>query len=121
MHLISRRAFMILGSACAVPAWASDDLWPSLAADIFDGKPLAASDGLISLEAPYRAEDAALTPLTIRTKLADGDPRRVRAITLVIDRNPVPLAAVFKLGESAAVDMIATRVRVNENTDIHAV
>src|SRR3546814_20571662 len=49
------------------------------------------------------------------------DGRTVRAVTLVIDKNPAPLAAVFRLSPDAGDPGIATRVRVNEYTDIRAV
>jgi sulfur-oxidizing protein SoxY len=70
---------------------------------------------------PYRAEDAAIVPVTLRTKLAPSDSRRIRTITLVIDQNPAPMAAKFELGPDANVTEISTRVRVNNYTDVHAV
>jgi sulfur-oxidizing protein SoxY len=70
---------------------------------------------------PYRAEDAAIVPVTLRTTLSPGDGRRVLRITLVIDQNPAPMAAKFELGPDARVSEISTRVRVNNYTDVHAV
>jgi sulfur-oxidizing protein SoxY len=70
---------------------------------------------------PARAEDAAIVPVTLTSKLAPGDDRRVRAITLVIDENPAPMAAKFELGPDARVSEISTRVRVNSYTNVHAV
>ena len=40
---------------------------------------------VLAIDAPYRAEDAAIVPITIRTLLPAGDGRQVRRITLVID------------------------------------
>jgi sulfur-oxidizing protein SoxY len=96
-----------------------EDPWPGLAQDIFKGRPLADGAGLISIEMPYRAEDAAIVPVTLRTALPAGDPRSVRSITLVIDQNPSPVAATFTLGPG--VSMISTRVRINSYTNVHAV
>ena len=70
---------------------------------------------------PIHAEDAAIVPVTLRTKLSPGDSRRVRTVTLVIDQNPAPMAAKFELGPDANVTEISTRVRVNNYTDVHAV
>ncbi len=70
---------------------------------------------------PSRAEDAAIVPVTLRTKLSPGDSRQVLSITLVIDQNPAPMAAKFQLGPDARVSEISTRVRVNSYTDVHAV
>src|SRR4030081_3800349 len=75
----------------------------------------------IAIEMPYRAEDAAIVPVTLRTKLSSDDSRRVLTITLVIDQNPAPMAAKFELGPDARVSEISTRVRVNNYTDVHAV
>jgi sulfur-oxidizing protein SoxY len=93
------------------------DPWPSLVTDIFQGREIAIADGAVSLEAPKRAEDAAIVPMTLRFP----DPAKVKAATLVIDQNPMPMAASFTFGEKAGVDSIETRVRVNSYTDVHAV
>ncbi len=96
-----------------------EDPWPELARDIFKGRPLADGAGVISIEMPSRAEDAAIVPVTLRTTLPVGDTRAVKTITLVIDQNPSPVAATFTV--DAGVTMISTRVRVNSYTTVHAV
>jgi len=107
----------------AGPAHAADpyDPWPGLVQDIFKNRPMQDGSGVIAIEMPYRAEDAAIVPVTLRSKLAPDDSRRMLAITLVIDQNPAPMAARFELGPDANVTDISTRVRVNSYTDVHAV
>jgi sulfur-oxidizing protein SoxY len=95
------------------------DPWPELARDIFNGRQLADGADLVSIEMPYRAEDAAIVPVTLRANLPGGDTRTVKAITLVIDQNPAPVAATFRLGSGVA--MISTRVRIDSYTNVHAV
>ncbi len=107
-------------SAAAQDA-ARDDPWPQLANQVFNGRPLADGAGLIAIEMPARAEDAAIVPVTVRATLPLGDPRRVNAITIVIDENPAPVAATFNIGADAVVSSISTRVRVNSYTNVHAV
>ena len=97
------------------------DPWPGLVQDIFDSRAMEDGSGVIAIEMPYRAEDAAIVPVTLRTILPASDVRRVVAITLVIDQNPAPMAAKFELGADANVSEISTRVRVNNYTDVHAV
>ena len=97
------------------------DPWPGLVQDIFNNRPMNDGSDVIGIEMPYRAEDAAIVPVTLRTKLAPTDSRRVVSITLVIDQNPAPMAAKFELGPDAHVSEISTRVRVNNYTDVHAV
>lgn len=127
MNRMRLRAFMAVGVAAAVAfgaarsvaATEADDSWPDLARNAFNGRPLADGTGLIALEMPVRAEDAAVVPVTMRTTLPPSDGRTLKSFTLVIDDNPSPVAATFKVG--AGVTTISTRVRVNSNTNVHAV
>jgi len=110
-------------AACPLPAASTDgyDPWPGLVQDIFNNRSMNDGSDVIAIEMPSRAEDAAIVPVTLRTKLAPTDSRRVLAITLVVDQNPSPMAARFELGPDAHVSEISTRVRVNNYTDVHAV
>ncbi|MGY2807920.1 MULTISPECIES: quinoprotein dehydrogenase-associated SoxYZ-like carrier [unclassified Bradyrhizobium] len=105
----------------AAPAAEAYDPWPGLVQDIFSNRPMNDGNDVIGIEMPMRAEDAAIVPVTLRTKLQPSDSRRVVAITLVIDENPAPMAAKFTLGPAANVTEISTRVRVNNYTNVHAV
>jgi sulfur-oxidizing protein SoxY len=105
----------------AEPNDLSKDPWPGLVQDIFNSRPMVDGSDVIAIEMPYRAEDAAIVPVTLRSKLAPDDSRRLKAITLVIDQNPAPMAAKFEIGSDARVSEISTRVRVNSYTNVHAV
>jgi sulfur-oxidizing protein SoxY len=110
---------LLCGAPAAVSA--ATDPWPGLVQDIFGNRPMNDGSDVIAIEMPYRAEDAAIVPVTLRTKLSPDDSRSVLTITLVIDQNPAPMAAKFQLGPDANVSEISTRVRVNNYTDVHAV
>jgi sulfur-oxidizing protein SoxY len=111
---------LCLGASSLLAAAPEADVqWSELARDIFKGRPLNDGTGLLSIEMPYRAEDAAIVPVTLRTALPTGDTRSVKTITLVIDQNPSPVAATFTI--DPGVSMISTRVRVNSYTKVHAV
>ena len=84
------------------------DPWPGLVQDIFNNRPMDDGTGVIAIEMPYRAEDAAIVPVTLRVKIPPADTRRVVAITLVIDQNPAPMAARFELGQDSSVSEIST-------------
>ncbi len=109
--------------ACLAPAATPDpyDPWSGLVRDIFNNRAMNDGAGVIAIEMPYRAEDAAIVPVTLRATLPPGDTRHVLAITLVIDQNPAPMAARFELGRDSSVSEISTRVRVNNYTDVHAI
>src|SRR5947209_4021387 len=89
------------GRRAAAQSPAAADAWPALAGQIFDNRPIADGKKILEIEAPYRAEDAALVPITIRTLSPPADTRPIERITLVIDENPSPLAATFTLGPNS--------------------
>jgi sulfur-oxidizing protein SoxY len=117
-------AFAVLGSL-PVPAIAEVDeatraaRWAELREAIFGDQPVEDGTGLVSIEAPARAADAALVPVTI--EIAEGLRGRVRELYLVIDDNPSPLAGRFSFGAAAEPSAVATRVRVDDYTYLHAV
>jgi sulfur-oxidizing protein SoxY len=128
MPLILRRrvllATMALGAtnrSAAAQAPAQQDAWPSLAEQIFNGRTIRDGSAMLAIDAPSRAEDAALVPVTIRRLLPATEGHRLGGITLVIDQNPSPLAAVFTPGEASGLSQLSTRVRVDSYTNIHAV
>lgn len=107
----------------AVHAFADGDPdpWPDLAKEIFHGAPLKDGSGFLTLDAPMRAEDAAIVPITMGVNLPAGDARRLVALTFVIDRNPAPLVGVFKPGAAITLNSLSTRVRVDSYTNLHLV
>lgn len=100
-------------------ARANDDPWPGLHLDVFNNRPIIEEDGLVTLEAPMRAEDAALVPLTVKVD-RDRLPA-LRSLTLLIDKNPAPVAATFLLGEGAGEIVLSTRVRIDAYSNVRAV
>jgi sulfur-oxidizing protein SoxY len=124
LKLLCLALLLAAGSGARIASAASPeayDPWPGLVQDIFNNRQMNDGADIIGIEMPYRAEDAAIVPVTLRTKLSPTDERRIVSITLVIDQNPAPMAAKFELGPDAKVSEISTRVRVNNYTDVHAV
>jgi sulfur-oxidizing protein SoxY len=99
----------------------SEESWLSLKAEVFADRELQDGSHLLSLETPARAEDAAIVPVALRTMLPVDDPRSLVSVTIIVDENPAPLAARFSIGAHSGVSMIATRVRVDTYSYIHAV
>jgi sulfur-oxidizing protein SoxY len=130
---ISALAGLAVGATVALsalePSLRADpqqDLWPGLADTLFPNAKLTQDGMIIKLGTPLSAEDAALVPITLHMESAKDatavdDPHRIKKLTLVIDNNPSPVAAIIEFGPKAGVTTIETRVRVNQNTKIHAV
>jgi len=93
--------------------------WADLRHAIFGDRSLQDAGELVAIDVPARAEDAAIVPVAIR--VADTLAPEIRGLYLVIDDNPSPLAAHFLLGPAADAREIATRVRIDDYTYLHAV
>jgi sulfur-oxidizing protein SoxY len=108
---------------CVSPVAAADDqdIWPSLQKDIFGNRAVTESASAVTLEAPYRAEDAALVPLTVRIPAAVAD--TAKKLTLVIDKNPAPVVAEFTFGPAAGTGerVLSTRVRIDMYSNVRAI
>jgi len=122
---LTAMAALVLGAGLAVgnAARADEDVWPSLHRDVFDNRPMSENDGFVIVEAPERAEDAAVVPITIRVPPnVKGD---LKSMTLIIDKNPAPVAATFKFGPAGGSGggerRMSTRVRVDMYSYVHAV
>lgn len=73
--------------------------------------------GVVALDAPYRANDAATVPITITQ---EGD-AAIRALTLVVDENPAPVVAEIEFGEAMAPLRFETRVRIDQYSNVRAI
>ena len=128
MHGFALLAAM-LALQCASPVFAADtpapsavDNWQKIRPKLFKERNIANdAEQLVELVTPVRAEDAAVVPVAIRTRLAQSPDRYIRRLYLIIDKNPAPLAAVFNMTPEAGRADIETRVRVEEYTDIRVV
>ncbi len=117
-------AALVAGAAilfAPAPSRADDDPWPSIRKDLFGGRDVAVNEGMVLLEAPARAEDAAVTPVTIRVPAQFA--AAAKSVTLIVDKNPAPVAATFAFGPAAGEGerMLATRIRVDTYSNVRAV
>jgi sulfur-oxidizing protein SoxY len=119
-----RHAFFFLLALAAVPALAEPPVddpsraerWKDLRHMILDDRAVEDGSAVLSLDAPDRALDAALVPVTVRMPAG-----KVKTLWLMIDDNPSPLAAIIHFGPGADTREIRTRVRVDDYSLIHAV
>ncbi len=126
-----RRQFLLAGAA-VVPAsllraaHAEEAMptpeWDALRTLLF-GDRIIATEGaaLPVLEAPPRAADAAVVPIALRSPFDQSPARYVKTMYLVIDRNPTPVAAVFRFTPESGRAEVETRVRVEQYTYIRAI
>ena len=98
---------------------ASNDRWTELKAVYFGDRDISVSADIITLEAPARAHDAATVPIVIK---AVNPESQIKQVHLIVDKNPLPLAGIFKFsGEASSWEWLETRIRINEYTDVRAI
>ncbi|WP_448187997.1 quinoprotein dehydrogenase-associated SoxYZ-like carrier [Azospirillum sp. sgz301742] len=109
---------LLLHSGGALAGPNEDTRWEVVHDMYFNGKTVEDAGALISIEAPTRAQDAALVPIRLAT--SPGPDIQVNTIHLIVDNNPIPRAAIFRFpdGGPHAID---TRLRVDAYTNITAV
>ena len=120
---MKRIAVLALGlfALAAGPARAEEDeapraaRWTFLKEAVFQQRPVQDGAGVIALEAPPRAMDAALVPVTVAVS------KPVKTLWLMVDENPSPLVGTFHFGPAADPAVLKTRIRVDQYTLVHAV
>jgi sulfur-oxidizing protein SoxY len=97
------------------------DEWKSIHKDVFAAREVLDGTNMITLDAPVRAEDASVVPLTVKMP-ADFAPK-VKSLSLVVDKNPSPVVGTFMYGEAAGSGerMLSTRVRIDQYSEVRAV
>jgi sulfur-oxidizing protein SoxY len=122
-HLVVRATLALSGLILAASAHAGDpEVWSRIRASLFQDRPIVEASGdFLRLDAPTRAEDAAVVPISIHTGIPQTVGQYVQNTWLIIDQNPSPIAAKFIFTPSSGQADIETRVRVNEYTLIRAV
>ena len=116
------QSFLTAAAVLVVPRWlyaarpdkAFDEKnAESVLGDLFDG-PVVESDQ-VTLKIPDIAENGAVVPVSVSTSLPD-----VESISVIVDNNPTPLAAMFELSPESVAD-ISVRIKMGESSVVRTV
>jgi sulfur-oxidizing protein SoxY len=100
----------------------ASEIWQKVRASLFESRPITnVEDSTLGLDAPVRAEDAAVVPIAMRAKLPHTAASHVSKLYLIIDNNPSPIAAIFSFTPQSGRADIETRVRIDEYTFVRAI
>jgi len=105
--LITPRAVM---AAWPKAAFAATDVDSAVKGALGSSATTVSSD--IALKAPEIAENGAVVPITVTSKIAGTE-----SISLLISKNPTPLTATFKMGKGAE-GFVSTRVKMSKTSDL---
>jgi sulfur-oxidizing protein SoxY len=99
-----------------------DSTWnTTLKSQFFAGKTIAESDAVIELEVPYRAEDPAIVPVKVISKIPQSKDKYIKKIWVLVDKNPFPFVGEFEFFPESGKADLAMRVRVNTYSNIRAI
>lgn len=101
-------------------AEASTQLWPALQESFFAGKTVEQAD-FIKLEGPKRAESGAQVPITLSIDKRPGEQDAIVKVYVIVDANPIPLAAIYHFTDLTGKPQLSTRIRMETDSYIHAI
>lgn len=124
--LASRVALVAIASMLSLPSAQANqsevDVWETLIRPNFFGDTeLKDGAGVIELKTPYRAEDAAFTPVSVNAKLEQTPERYIKTLHLFVDGNPEPHVGAFHLTPELGRADLAMRIRIEQYTNVRAV
>lgn len=79
------------------------------------------SDELITLEAPQRADNAAIVPISIKATIPQTEERYIRTIYLFVDKNPGPLVGKFRFSPASGRADLGLRLRIDAYSPVRAI
>lgn len=139
LPLLRRRALpgvmWLAGVACAGASRAqlprgdqpeASPRWRAVRSSLWGERPIELAPAeRLALSASSRAADPAFVPVAMRSAIgvaaAGRGAEALRRLTLVIDQNPSPIAAVFELPPDGALPDLETRVRIDEYSFVRVV
>ncbi|MGZ8225279.1 MAG: quinoprotein dehydrogenase-associated SoxYZ-like carrier [Methylococcaceae bacterium] len=117
-------SWLLILSLTPILAGANEDEteWTKVLKDqYFAGKVIEESNSVIEIDAPYRAEDPALVPLKVISKINQSKDSYIKKILVLVDKNPFPFVGEFELTPESGKADLAMRVRVNTYSYIRAI
>lgn len=93
----------------------------TLKSQYFADKTIEESDKVIELDAPVRAEDPALVPLKIVSKINQTGDNYIKKVLVLVDKNPFPYVGEFEFTPKSGKADLAMRIRVNTYSYVRAI
>ncbi len=124
MKHLTRISGLVLAALLPLTGLAAEDetAWNNtLKPEFFAKQAIEESDKVIELETPYRAEDPALVPIKVSSKIKQTKEHYIKKIIVLVDKNPFPFVGDFEFTPDSGKADIAMRVRVNTYSFVRAI
>ena len=117
---LSLLAAPLVATAAADPD--QNENWLKVRKMMFQDREIHANaTDVLQLWVPKQAQDAAIVPVLIRTKIEQTPQRYIKNLWLMIDNNPSPVGVKFTMTPESGRADIETRVRVETYTPMRAI
>jgi sulfur-oxidizing protein SoxY len=121
-HFLALSLMLMLAMPAVQAATDKEPIWPSLKTAYFGDKTIRDNaDDLLVIEAPKRAEDAAIVPISIKSLVPQSADKYIKNLHVIIDENPMPYSANFQLSPELGTVDISTRMRIDQYTYVRAI
>lgn len=98
------------------------DVWSSLIKPHhFEARSIQEGQTIIHLNAPHRAEDATVVPISVNAQIPQTSDRYIKTLYVFADNNPAPLAGTFHLTPAMGRADLSMRIRIDQYTQVRAV
>lgn len=126
-NILVRSCCMVFIVTALLPGFASattveeDMAWTGGLKSSYFGDREIQSDDVIALEAPQRAENAAIVPVSIKAGIPQTEDLYIRTIWLFVDKNPGPLVGKFHFTPASGRADLGLRLRVDSYSPVRAI
>ncbi len=112
-------AGLLLTFSTALWAEASDKIWPVVKEAFFANRPIEEAS-FMKITGPRRAESGAQVPISLTVDQSSAA-APIKNVYIIVDANPIPLAATYHLTELLGNLQLSTRIRMETDSYIHAI
>lgn len=119
--LLMVRVLLVLLVTQTALASKDESDWHRIKKQYYGEKTIQENNNIIEIKAPYRAEDPALVPIKIISKLTQTKHRYIKKIMVFVDKNPYPFVGEFTLTPLSGKPDLAMRIRVNSYSYVRTI
>jgi len=113
-------AALLLAYSGSAWAEASTKLWPIVKEAFFAQRTI--EDGpFMKISGPRRAESGAQVPITLTVDKTQGAGADIKNVYVIVDANPIQLAATYHLTDKLGNFQLSTRIRMETDSFIHMI
>ncbi len=105
----------------AEPDPAQSQYWPPIRQMMFGNKEIRDGKDVIRMYLNTRADDASTVPVSVKAQIDQSSGRHIKNVYLIVERNPSPVAGIFRFTPESGRAQIETRLRFEDFSFVRAI